>query len=186
MNGYVLDACTLLNLYCAWGGIRNLHAYPVGFHLGTAAASEIHHVREYDSKGCVVDKRMSTTDIGRSYPLRLLSPTPVELDLTVHLARWLGDGEAQGLAIAASRGLFFCTDDGAVQKLLNKERLYAQLISTPELLKVWAGNDLTRLASLPTAVRRVRDLGKFTPNRSSPHLAWWAQQLDELPEDPQC
>lgn len=182
MNGYVLDGCTLLNLYCAWGGIGNLKAFPATFHIGTAVGSEIHYVREYEAQGYISNRKLSTTDLAQQYPLQQLSLTSRELDLMVHLSRWLDDGEAQGLAIAVSRDLCFCTDDGAVHRLIVAQGLHGRLISTPELLQAWAGEDPGRLASLPSAVRRTTKLGKFTPNRSSPHLSWWRQMLGELPD----
>lgn len=179
MNGYVLDGCTLLNLYCAWGSIANLKAFPVAFHLGTAVASEIHYVRAFDAKGHIISKKMTTVELARHYSLQELAPNSMEIELMVFLSEWLDDGEAQGLAIAASRDMVFCTDDGAVRKLIEAQGMQVNLTSTPELLQNWAGEDTLRLASLPACVKRVMELGKFRPHRLSPHLNWWMSVLDK-------
>lgn len=178
MNGYVLDGCTLINLYCAWGSIANLKAFPAPFNIGTTVASEIHYVRDFDSKGTIVAKQLSTADLARHYALQELTPTPVEIELMVRLSEWLDDGEAQGLAIAASRDMIFCTDDGAVQKVVDAQKMRASLTSTPALLQIWAGEDAHRLSKLPALLKRITELGKFRPHRSSPHLSWWMNLLE--------
>lgn len=182
MKGYVLDGCTLLNLYCAWGSIESLKAFPAPFHLGTAVAAEIHYVREFDGKGLIVSKKMSAADLSRSYALQVIAPTDPELELTVRLSMWLDDGEAQGLALAASRGMTFCTDDGAVRKVVEVHRLRAGLASTPDLLQAWVGADEQRHAALPRLVKRVTDLGKFRPHRQSHQFDWWMSILAKASE----
>jgi len=178
MTGYVLDACTLINLYCAWGSVANLKAFPAPFHVGTAVAAEIHYVRELDSKGHIFSKKLSTAELSRHYALQELLPSSQEIDLMVKLAKWLGDGEAEGLAIAASRGMVFCTDDGAVRKVVEAQAMPVSLASTPTLLQIWAGQDPHHLNTLPDLVKRVSDLGKFRPHRSDAHLSWWMRNLD--------
>lgn len=179
MKGYVLDGCTLINLYCAWGSIANLNCFPAPFHIGTAVASEVHYVRDFDSKGNVVAKNLSAIELARHHPLHELAPTSEEIELMVRLSAWLDDGEAQGLAIAASRSMEFCTDDGAVQKVVAALGIQTNLASTPSLLLAWAGNEPHRLGTLPTMVKRITELGRFRPHHSSPHYSWWMNKLDE-------
>lgn len=179
MKGYVLDGCTLINLYCAWGSIANLKSFSATFHVGTSVASEIHYVRDFDARGNVVAKNLSIAELARHHPLRELMPTPAEVELMVRLSEWLDDGEAQGLAIATSRDMAFCTDDGAVLKVVSALDTQAKLASTPTLLLSWAGNDPHRLGTLPTLVKRIAELGRFRPHRSSPHFSWWMSTLDE-------
>lgn len=178
MTGYVLDACTLINLYCAWGSVANLKAFPAPFHVGAAVAAEIHYVRDLDSRGHIVSKKLNTSELFRHYSLQELLPNSQEVDLMVKLAKWLGDGEAEGLAIASSRDMVFCTDDGAVRKVVEAERIHVSLASTPTLLQVWAAQNPHHLNTLPDLVKRISDLGKFRPHRSDPHLSWWMRNLD--------
>lgn len=178
MTAYILDCCTLLNLYCGWGGLQNLNAIDGAFHIGTTVASEALYVRDYDSSGAVVPRRLVFKDLCRHCPMATLKlSSQQELALMVHLASAMDDGEAEGLAMAINRGHAFCSDDSAVQKIVSAERLQVRIVSTPELLQVWAENDPHKLASLPSIVRRATELGKFKPHRSSPYLAWWADKL---------
>lgn len=191
MTGYILDCCTLLNLYCGWGGLHDLHALDGSFHIGATVASEALYVREYSPEGQIARRKLDLRDVCRQYPLARISlSTQREKALMVRLAGSLDDGEAEGLAMAACRGLGFCTDDGAVHKLVGSEHLNVRLVSTPELLQAWAGKDPHRQASLPHTVRRATELGKFSPHRSSPHSDWWIQLLSKnssasFPEAPQ-
>lgn len=179
MSGYVLDGCTLINLYCAWGSIANLKSFPRPFHIGTIVASEILYVRDFDDKGNVVAKNLTAMEMARHYSLRELTPTSSEVELMVRLSKWLDDGEAQGLAIATSRKMTFCTDDGPVQKAVDALGIRANITSTPALLLNWAGTDSHRLGTLPGLVKRITELGRFRPHRSSPHFSWWMSRLDE-------
>ena len=178
MNGYVLDGCTLINLYCAWGSIDNLASLSAPFHIGATVASEIIYVRDYDDEGNVVTRDLTATEMSRHQLLRELQPTSAEVDLMVRLSEWLDDGEAEGLAIAASREMTFCTDDGPVQKAADALGIRANITSTPALLLSWAENDPPNLETLPGLVKRITELGRFRPHRSSQYFSWWMKNLE--------
>jgi len=178
MTGYILDCCTLLNLYCGWGGLQNLNLVGGNFHVGATAASEALYVRDYDSAGALIRRELTFADLHRQCRLPTLKLTSQqELALMVRLASSMDDGEAEGLAMAVCRGLSFCTDDGAVYKLVAAESIKVRLVSTPEILQIWAGGNPERQASLSTVVRRASELAKFRPHRSSPHQDWWDELL---------
>lgn len=178
MTGYILDCCTLLNLYCGWGGLQNLNLVGGNFHIGATVASEAVFVRDYGDAGELIRSELDFTDLRRQCRLATLKlSSQQELALMVRLAASMDDGEAEGLAMAACRGLSFCTDDGAVYKLVAAERMPVRLVSTPEILQAWASADPGRQASLPTVVRRASELARFRPHRSSPHQAWWNNLL---------
>lgn len=178
MTGYILDCCTLINLYCGWGGLQNLSQIGGNFHVGSTVAAEAMYVRDYDGAGELIQRKLAFADLHRQCRLATLKlASQPELALMVRLASSMDDGEAEGLAMAVCRGLSFCTDDGAVYKLVAAESLRVRLISTPEILQTWAGNDAERQSALPTVVRRAFELAKFRPHRSSPHQAWWDEQL---------
>lgn len=178
MKGHILDCCTLLNLYCGWGGLQNLNLVGGNFHVGTMVASEAIFVRDYGDAGELIRRELNFTDLQRQCRLATLKPTSQqELALMVRLAASMDDGEAEGLAMAACRGFSFCTDDGAVYKLVAAERMQVRLVSTPDILQAWASTDPERQASLSTVVRRASELAKFRPDRSSPHQIWWHDLL---------
>ncbi len=177
MTGHVLDACTLLNLYCGWGGVAELRHIPSTCHLPPTIASELLYVREYDAKHGVVYQTLTLSELLRQHPFELPVPTSEEIAVSVALSRTLDDGEAEGLSIASSRGLFFCSDDGAVHKVLLSAGIRASVASTKDLLLAWAGSDAYRLGELPAVVARITKLARFTPHARSPDLGWWKAQL---------
>lgn len=177
MTGYVLDCCTLLNLYCGWGGVQNLRDIAPPFHLGQRVAAELLFVRDFDGDGSLIEQKLSKDELLRQYRFSTLKlSSPMEEDLMVRLATKLDDGEAEGLALASCRGLIFCSDDKPVVEAARAEGLNTVIVSTPELLQAWAGSHAHRTSALPDIVRRVSVLGRFCPHRSSPHRSWWEQQ----------
>ncbi len=95
----------------------------------------------------------------------------------VSLARRVDDGEAEGLAIATSRGYAFCSDDALIKKVALAAGIQTKIVSTPELLQTWAGSDSDRIAMLPDVVRRITTLARFRPHTSSSYAVWWSNQL---------
>lgn len=179
MTSHILDCCTLLNLHCGWGGLENLKFFDGDFHVGATVASEAAFIRDYgDTDAGLIRRKLNFSQLRRQCRLTTLKlASPQEIDMMVHLASSMDDGEAEGLAIAACRGMSFCTDDGAVYKLVAAEGMQVRLVSTPELLQTWAGGEPARQVLLPTVVRRASELAKFRPHRSNPHRAWWDQLL---------
>lgn len=177
MTGHVLDACTLLNLHCGWGSVAELRHIRSTFHLPPVIASELQYVRDYDSNGDFVKKALSLGELLHQHPFVQPVPSAEEVELAVLLSRRLDDGEAQGIAIAATRGLNFCSDDAAVHKAVRSEGIEVPLVSTAGLLVAWAGTDVQRLAGLPAIVQRIADLGRFKPHAWSPDLPWWEERL---------
>ncbi len=179
MTGYVLDCCTLLNLLCGWGGIRELADFPQSFHVGKAVEGEVLYAFEFGPGGTPMRKSLSVADLRKEYPLSKLEMTSQEeMDRMVRLAERLGDGEAESLALASARCMTFCSDDKPVADAILAEGLDVPLVSTPELLQLWAADRPERLRAMPTIVHRVTVLGRFSPRNTSRHAAWWAKQLE--------
>ncbi|SDW70332.1 hypothetical protein [Lysobacter enzymogenes] len=180
MTGYVLDCCTLLNLYCGWDGLRELADFAESFHVGKAVEGEVLYAFEFQPNGTQVRKSLSMSDLRKEYPLgRLEMTSQEEMDQMVRLAERLGDGEAEGIALATSRQMTFCSDDKPVAEAIRAGGLSVQLISTPELLQLWTSGRPDRLERMPAIVHRITLLGHFMPRSSSPHAAWWRAQLDK-------
>lgn len=179
MTGYVLDCCTLLNLYCGWGGLRELADFAESFHVGKTVEGEVLYAFEFQPDGTPVRKSLTMSDLRKEYPLaRLEMTSQEEMDLMVRLAERLGDGEAEGIALAAARQMTFCSDDKPVAEAIHTGGLNVWLVSTPELLQLWASGRPERLQRMPAIVHRITVLGHFTPRSSSPHAAWWRAQLE--------
>lgn len=177
MTRYVLDCCSVLNLHCGWGGIQNFSHFGNAWCIGEHALAEIKYVRELNASGSIVTCPLTSADLASQFPLTVLRiESDAEADLMVRLAAMLDDGEAEGLALAASRSMTFCSDDAPVLSATASLGISVQIVSTPELLQSWAFNDTTRTAQLPEIVTRITELSRFVPHKSSPHLPWWNYQ----------
>jgi hypothetical protein len=178
MSRYVLDCCTLLNLYCGWSGIQNLSQFGQEWHIGQVALSEAQYIREFGVNGQIVSQQIDPSHLLGQFSLKVLSDlSDEEASLRIKLAHMLDDGEAEGLALATYRGYTFCSDDKPVQEAATALKLPTPIVSTPDLLQVWASNDAQRTTMLRSVIRRITELSRFTPHRSSPHLSWWQQML---------
>ncbi|MDH5824203.1 hypothetical protein QFW77_14575 [Luteimonas sp. RD2P54] len=112
------------------------------------------------------------------YPLKELTiDSDDEAEMLIRSAALLDDGEAEGLVLAALRGCCFCSDDAVVHRAARDLGLTVKILSTPEILLLWAGNDDDRLHQLPGIVARISELARFTPHKNSQHLAWWRRHL---------
>lgn len=178
MTSRVLDACTLINLHCGWNGVGELLNLGIQHFVGDVVSTELIYVRELDEHGLIVQRKLTREESRLEYPVPVLSmASPAEQGMMVRFAAKIDDGEAEGLAIAHARGFVFCSDDEPVHKLVRAEGLGVGLITTPEILLAWANGDPVRAARLPEVIRRIATLARFRPHRTSPHLAWWEQQL---------
>lgn len=178
MTCRILDCCTLINLYCGWGGIQKLHDFGDRWCIGTQALGEAKYVREFGADGAVKSRTIDASHLSSHFPLHELAvESDEEAALLVRSAALLDDGEAEGLVLAALRGMAFCSDDAVVHRAARELGLTVEIASTAELLQLWAAGDSIRQEQLPGIVRRISVLAKFAPHRKSPHLAWWKAQL---------
>lgn len=178
MTRRILDCCTLINLYCGWGGIHNLRHFGNDWCIGAQALAEAKYVREYGQDGSVTSRAIDTSHLKRHFPLKELAiQSDDESDMLIRSAKLLDDGEAEGLVLAALRGSAFCSDDAVVHRAARELGLEVEIVSTPEILLLWAADDESRLQQLPGIVGRISELARFTPHRSSQHLEWWKRQL---------
>jgi predicted nucleic acid-binding protein len=94
-----------------------------------------------------------------------------ETDLFVQLATTLDDGEAMCLAIAKARGWMLATDDRKGRRLAGQ--LGVSLLSTAELVKVWAENTSATEAEVVQVLRNIRAFARFVPHKKMPLYRWW-------------
>jgi hypothetical protein len=106
-----------------------------------------------------------------------------EIEMFVDLASSLDDGEAKSLAIALSRGLAVVTDDRKAR------RIFAEmggdptnLLSTTDLLKIWAEDTELDADALRIALTRIQIRSRFTPPTSDSNHSWWQRAVDPSSE----
>ena len=98
-----------------------------------------------------------------------------EVDIYIDLARELDDGEAMGLAIAHCRGWRLATDDTLARD--KAATLGVEVVTTPELVRLWASSTKARSPQIRRAVEAVRARARFIPGREFPHWDWWHDHL---------
>ncbi|HEV7221167.1 MAG TPA: hypothetical protein VGN42_00600 [Pirellulales bacterium] len=94
-----------------------------------------------------------------------------ETTLFVEYARRLDDGEAACLALAKNRGWLLATDDKPATSLASRDGVI--VLTTAELLKLWATNAQATKKEIAAALLNVQRFAKFVPRPDSPEAPWW-------------
>jgi hypothetical protein len=172
MTHYCLDACSLINLFCGWGGIQELHAFGDSWSTSRTALAEFTEIREFCHDGSIIRRPIDEAAICRGSPLCVHSATGEdELATLSRLSMVIDDGEAECLAVAKHRSLILVSDDGLAVKQADKEGVPA--VSSIQLLVEWSNLDATRKPRLREIASRIELLAKYVPPPQSPHRAWW-------------
>jgi predicted nucleic acid-binding protein len=93
------------------------------------------------------------------------------------MAVQLGDGEAACYAAAKTRGWMLATDDRRARKFTGQAGI--PVITTPELVKLWAENTHPRLEDIITVLKDIQRFAYFVPRANSPEYAWWVGCLGQ-------
>ena len=171
MTHYCLDACSLINLRCGWGGLRELRALDAEWSTSLSALEEVRHVNEFSETGlaekCAVDAeaicRVASIQVARA-------STADELATLTRLAGVLDDGEAECLALSKYRGWVLVSDDALAIRQAAIEGVAC--VGSIDLIRRWAALDDNHLREAEI-VRRIRLLAHYVPSPRSPHRAWW-------------
>lgn len=89
----------------------------------------------------------------------------------VQLATEVDDGEAQVLAVGIHRGLVVATDDRRARRVA--ARLGVGLLSTPELVVIWAAAPQTQGATVAPAILDIEIRARYRPRTADPHRTAW-------------
>ena len=106
--------------------------------------------------------------------------TAEEQELFVNLAASLDDGEAMSLAIALSRNWQLATDDKKARRIFKENNLNNDfLISTTDLIKVWAESQNIADDIIKSILLKVARKASFRPPKSDINLQWWNDILSK-------
>jgi len=178
MPCYVLDASTLVNLLCGWGGLAELSDIGGSWRIGQIALAEVQYVREFGAGGDIERKPVTAAAIVADGAMQELSlDSAAEHEAFINFATELDDGEAQALALAQHRGCILVTDDRPAARVAKGLPIPVATMGTAEALIAWAGSDAERLRRLPGIVRRISALGPLQIKRTAPSYEWWQRQL---------
>ena len=107
-----------------------------------------------------------------------------EKELYVDYATQLDDGEAMSLALVYSRGFSIASDDRKARRLFTEEiGDLKRLLSTSQILKEWSEKAGMDAANLKQALTDVLRRGRFFPNSSDPHCAWWSKAIGVIEDN---
>lgn len=172
MTHYCLDACSIINLFCGWGGIQELHSFGTSWSTTTTALGEFKDVRVQQADGTIVRMPVNHELLLEQYPLIVHAEFhPQEVATVMDLSALIDDGEAECLAIAKHRELIFVSDDGPA--ILAAEGLGVRTASSLDLIITWAELEASRPARLTEIAERIEVLAKYVPPRSHPRREWW-------------
>ncbi|NII73979.1 hypothetical protein FHW84_002564 [Dyella sp. SG562] len=172
MTHYCLDACSIINLFCGWEGIQELHTFGASWSTTTTALREFKEVRVRQADGTIIRSPIEHPLLLQQYPLAILSDlSDNELDTATNLSIEIDDGEAECLAVALHRNLVFVSDDALA--IAAAESRGAQTVSSLDLISQWADLEPRRPALLFGILERIELLARYVPPRSHPRRGWW-------------
>ena len=98
---------------------------------------------------------------------------PAEEISFIDLAANLDDGEAVTGALAFRRGWSVATDDRKARRVLGQLNTPADLISTLELLKLWAEETRVSRDEVGAAMAEMQSSASYRPGARDPLYEWW-------------
>ncbi len=93
----------------------------------------------------------------------------------VDLASMMDDGEAVTGAIALHRGYAVATDDRKARRVLVERAPLISIVSTLELLKLWAESAQVPQCEMRAALVAMRTGASYLPGERDPLYWWWAE-----------
>jgi predicted nucleic acid-binding protein len=178
MPDSIVDSCCLINLFAADDLLTILPPLRRRLYVPKQVLDESLYVRQTDPADA--SRLMQrTVDLMPAMGAGLLSRCELdgdeELDLFVRLATTLDDGEAACLAIAKSRSWALATDDRKGRR--EAGGLGVPVITTPELMKIWADATKADEPAIARLLRNIRDHARFTPHHTMPLHGWWLESI---------
>ena len=98
---------------------------------------------------------------------------PAEEISFIDLAANLDDGEAVTGALAFRRGWSVATDDRKARRVLGQLSPPVELVSTLELLKLWAEEVQVPSDELGAAMAEMQSSASYRPGARDPLYEWW-------------
>ncbi|MDE2717837.1 MAG: hypothetical protein OXI33_12620 [Chloroflexota bacterium] len=97
----------------------------------------------------------------------------------VDLAASIDDGEAVTGALAFHRGCSVATDDRKARRLLEEHVPTVPLVSTLELLKLWAEEASIPDTELQAAMMSMKSWASYIPGVRDPLHEWWQEIMQD-------
>ena len=172
----LLDANCLLNLY-ATGRLREI-TVALPYQLWVAdyvVEHEALFIRRPDSTDAKdVQESVDLTPLFKEGLIQLMCLNhPAEESTYVDLAAHLDDGEAITGALALHRDCSIATDDRKARHVLSQYAPSVELVSTLDLLKLWAEEVQIPCDELGAAMAEMQSCASYFPGARDPLYEWW-------------
>ena len=173
----VLDASCLLNLY-GTNRLREI-ALAVEGRLEVAEyvmENEVIYTWQTDSTGTrETAVPVDLTPLVSEGLIRILKLERTDDQETfLALAAVVDDGEAATAALAARRGCSIATDDRKARRVFGELIPEVPIVSTLELLKLWADESQVPEETLREVMVAMRRSTSYVPSSRDPLFGWWA------------
>ena len=175
-DSLLLDANCLLNLY-ATGRLRDITvALPYQFWVADYVVEyeALFIWRPSSTDGRDVREPVDLTSLLEEGLIQLMRlEHPAEEATFIDLAADLDDGEAVTGALALHRGWSVATDDRKARRVLGQLNPPVELVSTLELLKLWAEEVQVASDELGSAMAEMQSSASYRPGARDPLYKWW-------------
>lgn len=175
-DSLLLDANCILNLY-ATGHLRDITgALPYQFRIADYVLEhEVLYVwRPSPTDGSDVQEPVDLTSLVEEGLIQAMGLESLAEEATfVELAADLDDGEAVTGALAFHRGYSVATDDRKARRVLGRLSPPVGLVSTLELLKMWAEETRVPRDELGTVMAEMQSSASYRPGARDPLYTWW-------------
>ena len=173
----VVDASCLLNLY-ATGRLRDI-SLAIRAQIEVAdyvLEHEAIYTWQTDSTGAREEAvPVDLTPLVEEGLIRVVELEYADEQKTfVDLAAIVDDGEAATGALALYRGCSVATDDRKARRVFGEFMPNIPLVSTLELMKLWADESQVSHDELRAAMDAMRDSASYVPSNRDPLFEWWA------------
>ena len=176
----LLDASCLLNLY-ATGSLREIAAtlpcrFAVADYVTEQEALYIWlpgPVETREERVPVDLAPLVSEDLVHVMRLEHLEEEVTFVDLAVSV----DDGEAVTGALAFHRGCSVATDDRKARRVLGERFPAVPIVSTLELLNLWAEDESVSNVELQVAMTRMRTGANYVPGHRDPLYEWWQEVI---------
>jgi hypothetical protein len=172
----VLDACSLVNLYATRRIAEILGAVPIDF---CVCEYVLRNEATYILSSSPTDgaEAKEPIDLSAVIAKGLLDTVTLDSDAEaatyISLSMEVDDGEAQTISVAAHRGMGVVTDDRLARNLITNRAIAPLVLTTGEVLQLWAGEANASDAEIREALSNVEVGGRFRPPRNDPAYGWW-------------
>lgn len=175
MADTVVDSSCLINL-CAAGDLSTMLP-PLELEICIPPAVEAESLYLRPGKdGFVEPQRIDLREIIQKGLIRICPLHGAkELELYVHFAESLDDGEAMCMALAVSRRWILAADDRKALRIAAENQV--KTITTPEVMHRWATKSKASAQDICAALERIENAARFRPPVGSPRHAWWQSCL---------